>query len=164
MSGVDLFPATFTVAPAAIIVGATIGKIGKYRWAVWAGWTMATLGYGLQYLLDVHTSTVAWVFISLVAGIGTGMLYPSLTFAIQASVSNQDQAYGVSLFTFFRVSTDLSEVMDGAMLTFFNRLPGKPSELPLVWTNPYNPTLTFETCANCFTIRLDRWHDLSEFC
>lgn len=105
MTGVDLFPATFTVAPAAILVGLAIGKLQAYRWAVWAGWTLATLGYGLQYMLDVHTSTVEWVFITLVAGIGTGMLYPSLTFAIQAATPNKDQAYAVSLFTFFRVST-----------------------------------------------------------
>ena len=72
-SGVDLFPATFTVAPAAVVVGAAISKMGSYRWAEWTGWTLATLGDGIEYLLDVHTSTVAWVFITLVAGIGTGM-------------------------------------------------------------------------------------------
>ena len=32
------------------------------------------------------------------------MLYPSLTFAIQAATPNKDQAYGVSLFTFFRAA------------------------------------------------------------
>jgi hypothetical protein len=46
---------------------------------------------------------VAWIFITLVTGVGTGMLYPSLTFAVQAAVPNKDQAYGVALFTFFRV-------------------------------------------------------------
>lgn len=111
MTGVDLFPATFTVAPAAILVGLAIGKLAAYRWAVWTGWILATLGYGLQYLLDVHTTTVEWVFITLVAGIGTGMLYPSLTFAIQAATPNKDQAYAVSLFTFFRVSYPLSSLL-----------------------------------------------------
>ena len=72
MSGVDIFPTTFTVGPIAIVIAATIGKIGKYRWAVWLGWTLTTLGYGLSYLLDVGTSTVAWVFITLIAGFGTG--------------------------------------------------------------------------------------------
>ena len=116
MSGVDLFPATFTVAPCAIIVGAAITKFGSYRWAVWSGLTLATLGYGLQYMLDVHTNTVAWVFISLVAGIGTGMLYPSLTFAIQAATPNKDQAYGVSLFTFFRAAGQAVGVAVGGTL------------------------------------------------
>ena len=52
--------------------------------------------------LDVHTSTVAWIFKTLVPGIGAGMLFPSLTFAIMAATPNRDQAYGVGLFTFFR--------------------------------------------------------------
>lgn len=104
LSGVDLFPTTFTVAPAAILVGLAVGKFGVYRWAIWTGWFLSTLGYGLQYLLDVNTSTVSWIFITLVGGIGTGMLYPSLTFAIQAATPSKDQAYGVSLFTFFRAA------------------------------------------------------------
>jgi hypothetical protein len=108
MSGVDLFPTTFTVAPAAILVGMAVGRWGVYRWAIWVGWVLSTLGFGLQYLLDVHTSTVAWVFITLVSGIGTGMLYPSLTFAVSAATPPKDQAYAVSLFTFFRVSTRTS--------------------------------------------------------
>lgn len=92
MSGVDLFPTTFTVAPCAIVVGATITKLGVYRWAVWAGWTLATLGesisskisccellissfqgFGLWVMLDVQTPTVTWIFVTLVTGIGTGM-------------------------------------------------------------------------------------------
>jgi hypothetical protein len=32
------------------------------------------------------------------------MLYPSMTFAVQAAVPNKDQAYGVSLYTFFRAA------------------------------------------------------------
>jgi MFS family permease len=102
LTGVELFPTTFTVAPAAVAVGMLVEKFAAYRWAVWAGWFLATLGFGIQYLLDVHTSTVAWIFITLVAGVGTGMLYPSLTFSIQAATPNKDQAYAVSLYSFFR--------------------------------------------------------------
>ncbi|KAK5697099.1 hypothetical protein LTR17_024005 [Elasticomyces elasticus] len=38
MSAVDLFPGTFTVAPAAIVVGILISKFGVFRWAIWTGW------------------------------------------------------------------------------------------------------------------------------
>lgn len=103
-SGVDMFPTTFTVAPAAIVVGALITKYGSYRWAIWAGWIFTTLGMGIRILLDVHSSVPAWVFINLVGGVGVGMLYPSLSFALQAATPNKDQAYGVSLFTFFRAA------------------------------------------------------------
>ena len=99
-----MFPATFTTAPAAVLVGALIAKIGRYRWAFWMGWTLATLGYGMQHLLDVHRSTAAWVCINTVTGIGAGMLYPSLEIALQAATPNKDQAYAVSLISLFRVS------------------------------------------------------------
>ncbi|TKA82845.1 hypothetical protein B0A55_00996 [Friedmanniomyces simplex] len=44
------------------------------------------------------------VVVNLVNGVGLGVLYPSLTFAVQAAVTNKDQAYGVSLFIFFRAA------------------------------------------------------------
>ncbi len=148
LSGVDFLPATLTVAPAAVVVGAVIGKVGSYRWAIWAGWSLSTLGYGLQQLLDVHTSTAAWVLITLVTGVGTGMLYPSLTFAIQAATPNKDQAYSVSLFTFFRVSSS------------------KPPcrKLELLQPARLLQKLIF-SCLGCWTRsrRRRQWHNLPEF-
>ncbi|KAK3634236.1 hypothetical protein LTR56_015443 [Elasticomyces elasticus] len=97
MSAVDLFPGTFTVAPAAIVVGILISKFG-----IWSGWTLVLIGMATRVVLHVHASTATWVIVNLISGIGLGMLIPSLTFAVQAAVPNKDQAYGVSLFTFFR--------------------------------------------------------------
>ena len=102
LSGISVFPETFTVAPAAVVVGILITKTGRYRWAIWAGWVLTVLGSGLLYLMDVHTSTVKWVFLTLVSGIGLGMLFPSMTFAIQASSTNADLAFAISMFAFFR--------------------------------------------------------------
>ncbi|KAK5696751.1 hypothetical protein LTR97_008055 [Elasticomyces elasticus] len=102
MSAVDLFPGTFTVAPAAIVVGILISKFGFYRWAIFSGWTLVLIGMATRVVLQVHASTATWVIVNLISGIGLGMLIPSLTFAVQAAVPNKDQAYGVSLFTFFR--------------------------------------------------------------
>ncbi|KAI4246912.1 MAG: hypothetical protein L6R42_009760, partial [Xanthoria sp. 1 TBL-2021] len=65
ISGVALFPETFTVAPASVVVGILITVTGRYRWAIWAGWVLTVLGTGLLCLLDVDTSTVAWIFINL---------------------------------------------------------------------------------------------------
>lgn len=72
LSGVALFPETFTVAPGAFIVGTLISRTGHYRWAVWSGWSITTLGLGLLYMLDVDTSTVKWIFLNLVVGLGLG--------------------------------------------------------------------------------------------
>jgi hypothetical protein len=83
MAGVAVFPQTFTVAPASVAVGIIGTVTGRFRWAVWSGWVLMTLGMGLMYLLDVHTSTVKWVFINLVAGLGAGMLFPSMSYGVQ---------------------------------------------------------------------------------
>ncbi|KAF8250950.1 MFS general substrate transporter [Wilcoxina mikolae CBS 423.85] len=102
MAGVAIFPQTFTVAPASIVVGIVVTITGRFRWAVWTGWILTTTGMGLMYILDVNTSTVKWIFIDLVAGLGTGMLFPSMAFAIQASASNEDMAIAVAMFSFLR--------------------------------------------------------------
>ncbi|KAK1055555.1 hypothetical protein LTR74_015579 [Friedmanniomyces endolithicus] len=103
-SAIDLFPSTFTVAPAAIVTGAMITKFGVYCWAIWSGWVLVTVGFAARTVFNVHTPIPVWVIINLINGVGLGMLYPSLSFAVQAAVPNKDQAYGVSLFTFFRAA------------------------------------------------------------
>jgi len=74
LTGVALFPWTFTVAPASIATGVAITILGTYRWANRAGWLLATLGMGVLIVIKVDTSTPAWILISLVGGIGTGIL------------------------------------------------------------------------------------------
>jgi len=102
ISGVALFPATFTVAPMAVVTGLLITKTAAYRWAIWAGWTISTLGVGLLVLLDVDTKIPQWIFIDLVSGVGLGILFPSLQFQLQAASSGKDMAFAVAFFVFFR--------------------------------------------------------------
>ena len=102
VSGLALFPETFTVAPAAVVMGFLITKIGKYRWSILLGWTLTTLGIGLAYLLDLNTSIVQFVFIMLVSGLGMGILFPAMQFAVQGSSTNKDLAFAVAMFSFFR--------------------------------------------------------------
>lgn len=73
IAGIALFPATFTVAPMAVVIGFSITKMAKFRWAIWLGWSLATFGVGLLCLLKVDTKIVQWVFIDLVPGVGLGM-------------------------------------------------------------------------------------------
>lgn len=85
MSGVALFPETFTTAPAGIVATVLISAWKKYRWALWLGWTLATVGLGLLRLLEVDTSVVKFIFLNLTVGVGAGILYPAIPLAIQAS-------------------------------------------------------------------------------
>ncbi|EXJ77868.1 hypothetical protein A1O3_09027 [Capronia epimyces CBS 606.96] len=102
ISGVALFPATFTVAPMAIVTGFMIAKTAAYRWTIWLGWTITVLGAGLLVLLKVDTTIPQWIFIDLVVGIGLGILFPALQFQLQAASTNKDMAFAVALFVFFR--------------------------------------------------------------
>jgi hypothetical protein len=102
LSGVALFPQTFTVAPASMAAGITIAVTGKYRGFTWAGWALTVLGMGLLTLLKVDTSTPAWIFLNLVSGLGTGVLFSAMALAVQAASTNENMDYAVTLFSFFR--------------------------------------------------------------
>ena len=131
LSGVSLFPQTFTVAPMAVVTGFIITKFGYYRWAIWSGWAITTLGIGLLYLLDVHTSTVAWIFLNLISGVGMGLLFPSMAFAIQAATTNKDLAFAVAMFAFFRAFGQAIGVAIGGTI-FQNQMKVKLAAYPLL--------------------------------
>lgn len=131
IAGISLFPASFTVAPAAVITGIAITKTGRYRWAIWSGWVLTTLGTGILYLLDVNTTTVQWVFLNLVGGLGMGVLFPSMSFAIQAATTNKDLAFAVALFSFFRTFGQAIGVAVGGVI-FQNQLEKKLLAYPLL--------------------------------
>ncbi|KAJ5834969.1 major facilitator superfamily domain-containing protein [Penicillium robsamsonii] len=121
LSGVALFPETFTVAPSAMAVGIISSKTGRYRWAIWLGWAFSTIGCGLICLIKVNTSVPGWVFLNLVAGLGLGFLFPSLGFAIQASSTNENLATAVAMFSFFRALGQALGVAIGGAI-FQNRM------------------------------------------
>ena len=102
ISGVAAFPETFTVAPISIIIGIMVTKLGRFRWAIWTGWLLTTLGMGLLYLLSPHTSIPGWLFLNLIPGTGLGMLFCSLSYGTQAAVEQKDVAFAASMYTFSR--------------------------------------------------------------
>lgn len=98
LSGVAIFPFTFTTAPAAVVIGLVITKTGRYRPSLWTGWLMTTIGMGLLILLKQSTVTSSWVFLSLVPGCGMGILFSAQGFAAQASVSNADLPFAGAMY------------------------------------------------------------------
>jgi MFS family permease len=129
IAGVALFPATFTVAPMAIVTGQAITRTNSYRWTIYLGWAIATLGMGLTILLDVKTTIVQFVFINLVPGIGLGILFPALQFQLQAASSNKDMAFAVAMFTFFRSFGQAVGVAIGGVI-FQNQMVKKLQAYP----------------------------------
>jgi hypothetical protein len=102
MSGIALFPETFTVAPSGVIVGLLISRTGQYYWAVCIGWFLSTIGMGLLCLLEANTGTITWIFLNLVPGVGIGMVLPSVALAVQASATAETLAIAVATSTSFR--------------------------------------------------------------
>ena len=129
LSGVALFPETFTTAPGAFIVGALIARTNSYRWAIWSGWAITCLGLGLLYFLDVGTSTPQWIFINLTVGLGLGFNYVALGVMLQASTKEEDMTSAVAMFTFGRLLGQALGVVIGGV-TFENQLREKLSQQP----------------------------------
>lgn len=60
------------------------------------------LSNGLLILLDNDTSTVTWVFILLILGIGHGAILMPLIFGTQAMAKTGDVAYAATMYAFLR--------------------------------------------------------------
>ncbi|KAL5336139.1 major facilitator superfamily domain-containing protein [Aspergillus crustosus] len=103
ITGISLFPATLTVAPASILSGLLITKTGDFKYITITGWTISTLGLGIMILLDVETTIPQWIFLTLTPGIGLGILYTSLAFINQSASDDSSVAFAVSLFIFARL-------------------------------------------------------------
>ncbi|KAF2459997.1 major facilitator superfamily domain-containing protein [Lineolata rhizophorae] len=131
VAGVALMPQTLTVAPAAIAVGAAVAITGRYRWAIWSGWVLTTFGAGLLIYLKVDTTTVEWVFINLVSGLGTGILFPAMALTVQAAAAEADAAYAATMFAFFRAFGQSVGVAVGGTV-FQNQVKKKLESYPLL--------------------------------
>lgn len=101
-SGINLFPAVFFLLPGSIVVAALTTRLGRFRWAIWAGWATTTVGAGLWILLDLHTKTVVWAVGLAVFGVGSGMVLTSVNVGIQAISTTEDAAMAASMYGFMR--------------------------------------------------------------
>lgn len=131
ITGVAIFPETFTVAPASVIVGIVVSITGRYRWALWSGWLLTILGTGLLYLMDVDTTVVQWIFLNLVVGLGTGVLFPAMAFSIQSAVEVKHIAFGTAFFSFFRAFGQALGIAVGGSI-FQNQIKSKIMAYPLL--------------------------------
>ncbi|KAL3476720.1 major facilitator superfamily domain-containing protein [Aspergillus californicus] len=129
VSGVALFPQTLTVGPVGIAVSIAIAKMGRYRWAVWLGWTLSTMGLGILRLLGVDTAVRQWIFINLPGGVGFGLLTPSIMLAIQASAPAEFLAISVTMVTTLRSFGRAVGVAIGGVI-FQNRMRACLDRIP----------------------------------
>ncbi|KAF6836495.1 major facilitator superfamily transporter [Colletotrichum musicola] len=102
ISAVASLPETLTVAPAAMGVGVVVGFTGHYRWSIWGGWILTTLGAGLLCLMEPDTTVPAWIWLNIPIGLGTGMLFPAMALSIQAACEPALNGQAAAFYSFLR--------------------------------------------------------------
>lgn len=102
-SAIALFPETVGLSLSSIAVGALTGRWKRYRWALWGGWSLTTLGAGLLYRLNADTTTTQWIFLNIPFGVGTGMLFTAQILAIQAGTEPHLNGEAAGFFSFIRI-------------------------------------------------------------
>ncbi|PCG97108.1 Major facilitator superfamily domain, general substrate transporter [Penicillium occitanis (nom. inval.)] len=97
MGAVALLPLTLTVSPAAVVTGGLVTKMGKYRTLLWIGWAITVMGTGLIIYLKEGMSPPQWIFITLIPGLGIGMLLSTMQIAVQAAAKEEYAALAAAM-------------------------------------------------------------------
>lgn len=97
MGAVALLPLTLTVSPAAVVTGGLITQMGKYRTLLWIGWVIPVIGTGLITYLKEGMSPPQWIFITLIPGLGIGMLLSTMQIAVQAAAKEEHAAQAAAM-------------------------------------------------------------------
>ncbi|KAI8154782.1 Efflux pump FUS6 [Colletotrichum sp. SAR 10_86] len=129
VSAVAALPETLTVAPAAMAVGLVAGITGRYRWSIWSGWVITTLGAGLLCLMKPGTTVPAWIWLNIPIGLGTGMLFPAMALSIQAACEPALNGQAAAFYSFLRTfGQSLGVAVSGVI--FQNAFREKLAALP----------------------------------
>ena len=123
LTGVGALGITCGLFPSSSVAGVVVSRTGHFRWAIWTGWTITTVGTGLLLQFGTHTSTGTWACIFCVIGFGHGFLLSALGVAAQAAADPKDAAHAVAMYTFMRTLGMVIGVAIGGSI-FQNRLPG----------------------------------------
>ncbi|OKL60771.1 hypothetical protein UA08_04445 [Talaromyces atroroseus] len=101
-SGVQLLPTILIIIPFAAIAGALLAKFGRYRPIHHVGYALMIIGFGLFSLLDENSSTAKWVIFQVIESAGAGLAIPTLLPAVQAELTDADNALSTATWAFIR--------------------------------------------------------------
>ncbi|KAL2015435.1 hypothetical protein VTK56DRAFT_5501 [Thermocarpiscus australiensis] len=146
-SGLDIFPVTCFLLPGSIVVSLITTRIGRYRWSIWSGWVITTVGCSLLLLLDEDTETPVWAVILAIFGIGHGMLLTGVNVGVQAVSRAEDAGRAAATYAFMRTLGMSFGVAIGGNV-FQNVMSSKLTELGLPETIAYNSEAFVKTLAS----------------
>lgn len=101
-AAVDGLSFGLTATPFAIITAFMIEYFRCYLWSICAGWGLATAGSGILIALSISMPILSARALFVPAGIGLGMLYPSLAMPIQAGVHVDQVGTATGMLVFCR--------------------------------------------------------------
>jgi len=122
-SGVNIFPVVCLLLPGSVLVSILSTRLGRFRWAIWIGWVLATIGCSLLMLLGLDTKTAIWAGIFALFGVGNGMVLTSVNVGIQAISKTEDCARAASMYAFVR-TLGMSVGVAVSSLDFLNLILG----------------------------------------
>jgi len=103
-SSLALLPETATLIPGLVLIGLIITKTARYKWILFTSWAITCIGTGFFALLDTGTTTIIWIVVNVLVGMGIAAIFAGLMFASQATATalKQDFAFGCSMLHLFR--------------------------------------------------------------
>ncbi|KAI0409837.1 MFS general substrate transporter [Xylaria palmicola] len=101
-SGLDILPINAFLIPSGAVAGALLTKIGRYKPLHLIGFSVLSISCGLFATMSSTTSTVAWAWFEILAGVGIGFPLTTQLPAIQAVLPESDTAISTSTYSFIR--------------------------------------------------------------
>ena len=101
-AGIDLFPAVCLLVPGSVVVAILTSRLGHFRWAIWLGLVIATVGCGLFILFDERTAKAVFAVALAVFGVGNGMVLTGVNVGTQAIAKAEDRLMAACMYGFMR--------------------------------------------------------------
>ncbi|KAI1293134.1 major facilitator superfamily transporter [Xylaria venustula] len=101
-TGVAMLPGTLAVTIGGMVCGRLVTRYNNYRWAIWVGWFIASIGVGLLLIWHHNNTAPVWVMTFFIFGIGHGAVLNAQNFASQAMCQYGDEASAAAMYAFVR--------------------------------------------------------------
>lgn len=103
-SSLSVLPFSLVTVAFSAVSAFLVDYTRQYRWNIWFGWAIMTVGVGLLGILNPGSSVAERAGVQTIAGIGLGILHTTLAIPMQASVKHVDDS-GMALgqMIFFRL-------------------------------------------------------------
>lgn len=117
IAGYILTPLLLSVVASAIIGGRMSSKV-SYRSLIGTGMVLIGIGFTFMSTMDAGTSKLLIILYMIVAGLGMGLIMPTLNIAVQGEVGATSRGIVTSLVQFFRsIGATVGVSIMGVMMT-----------------------------------------------